>query len=365
MLAVPPAELGNQPLLASVPAMERFTKRKRYHDPLAKLIAQAPELREMARSIANCGNCLKIFLELPEDADPFAMLADYNPCNRRACPMCEWRRSLVWRGRLMAGLEAFFAAHPTHTAIFLTLTARTVPFGQLGQEIKHLHASWKRLTECRFFPSSFWFRRTEVTRARPSRGDDGVPVAPTPKFAGRREPTEKRHADITDVASVDPDTAIPLYAHPHLHALILVPASYWSHGYIKQVVWQAQWQMAARLDYSPVVDVRKARAKFTTGEAFYDARAAGIEAMKYTIKAADMTSMGRDLPEFVHQMRGHRLVAMSKALGRFVPEHDPTAAEMSDDREAGLPRLNPGVMCLAQWDRTISDYVLTPAEGGR
>lgn len=343
--------------------MGRFSKRKRYHDPLSALIAQAPELREYARSIANCGNVLKVLLELPEEGDPFAMLTEYNPCNRRACPMCEWRRSLVWRGRLLSGLDAFFASHPTHRAIFVTLTAKTVPFGALGDEIKYLHSSWQRLTQCSFFPSSFWFRRTEVTRANPPRGDDGVPSAPTAQFAGRRPKPTEQEVDTTDVQIADADTAMPLYAHPHIHALILVPASYWSHGYVTQGEWQRQWQMAARLDYSPVVDVRKARATFTTGEAFYDAKAAGIEAMKYTIKAADMTKMGRDLPEFVHQMRGHRLVGMSRPLAAFVPEHDPTAAEMGDDREAGLPRLHPGVQCLAQWDRSISDYVLTPAEG--
>lgn len=365
MLAAPTAELGNQPLLASVPAMERFSKRKRHHALLAKLIAQAPELREMGRSISNCANALKVLLELPEEADPFAMLADYNPCNRRACPMCEWRRSLVWRGRLMAGLEAFFAAHPTHKAIFATFTVRNVRVQDLAGAIRELHAGWDRLNRCKFFPSAFWFRRTEVTRGLGPVGPDAPPGIRARKFAGPRRQTEQRHADITDALSVDSDTSMPLWVHPHLHALILVPASYWSHGYIKQGEWQAQWQMAARLDYSPVVDIRKARAKFTTGEAFYDARAAGIEAMKYTVKAADMLQMGRQLPEFVHQMRCHRLVAMSQGLRQFVPDHDPTAKEMADDREAGLPRLYPGVLCLAQWDRTVSDYVLTPAEGGR
>jgi hypothetical protein len=141
---------------------------------------------------------------------------------------------------------------------------------------------------------------------------------------------------------------------------LLVPASYFSHGYITQAEWQRQWMMAGRLDYAPVVDIRKASAKFTTGEAFYDAKAAGIEAMKYAVKATDMLKMAADLPEFIHQTRGHRLVAMSRRLRDFVPEHDPTAAEMADDRAAGLPRLHPGVMCLAQWDRTLSDYVLTP-----
>jgi hypothetical protein len=365
MLAAPTAELGNQPLLASVPAMERISKRKRHHDPLSKLLSRAPELREMARSISNCANALQVFLELPEEADPFVMLTDYNPCNRRACPMCEWRRSLVWRGRLMAGLQAFFEAHPTHKAIFATFTVRNVQVQDLAVAIRELHSGWNRMVQCKFFPSPFWFRRTEVTRGLRPADRDAPAEFRSGKFAGRRGNTELRRADITDATSVDPDMSMPLWVHPHLHTLILVPASYWGRDYIKLGEWQRQWQMAARLDYSPVVDVRKARAKFTTGEAFYDAKAAGIEAMKYTVKAADMLQMGRQLPEFVHQMRCHRLVAMSQQLRQFVPDHDPTAKEMADDREAGLPRLHPGVLCLAQWDCTISDYVLTPAEGGR
>lgn len=357
MLTVAAVELGDQPLLASVPAMARISKRKRHHEPLATLLHRAPELREMARSISNCANVLQVLLELPEEGDPFAMLTDYNPCNRRACPMCEWRRSLVWRGRLFTGLDAFFASHPTHRAIFLTLTVKNVAVGALADEIKHMHASWQRFVQCSFFPSDFWFRRTEVTRGRAPAGDDGVPIC-------HRARQRSGQPDTTDAGTADVGTAGPLYVHPHIHALILVPASYWGKRYVTQGEWQRQWQMAARLDYTPTVDVRKARATFTTGEAFYDAKAAGIEAMKYTIKAADMLQMGQQLPEFVHQMRGHRLVAMSRALGRFVPEHDPTAKEMADDREVGLPRLHPGVMCLAQWDRTISDYVLTPTEGG-
>jgi plasmid rolling circle replication initiator protein Rep len=365
MLAAPTAELGDRPLLASVPAMARFTKRKRFHADIANLLRQAPELVEMARSIQNCADALEVLLELPEGGDPFAMLTGYNPCNRRACPMCEWRRSLVWRGRLMPGLDAFFDAHPTHRAIFLTLTVRNVPLVELRQSIKDIHAAWNRLLQWREFPTNFWFRRTEITVGQPSFADD-LPVAkPARKSAGRRRVGIPDGPDSSPEGHRVPDLASSqalqgVWCHPHIHALLLVPASYFSHGYVRNSEWQRQWMMAGRLDYAPVVDVRRAAAKFTTGEAFYDAKAAGIEAMKYAVKATDMLKMAADLPEFIHQTRGHRLVAMSQGLRSFVPEHEPTALEMGDDRAAGLPRLHPGVSCLAQWDRKLSSYVLTP-----
>jgi hypothetical protein len=346
--------------MGTLPAMARFTKRKRFHGDIANLLRQAPELTEMARSIANCADALEVLLELPEGGDPFALLTDYNPCNRRACPMCEWRRSLVWRGRLMPGLDAFFDAHPTHRAVFLTLTVRNVPLGELRQSIKDVHAAWHRLTKWRGFPSDFWFRRTEFTLGQPSFTDD-LPRAPRRNkvpAAGGPEPSgpiggvlRANHHGIPGVG---------LWVHPHIHALVLVPASYFSRGYITQTEWAQEWAAAGRLDYQPVVDIRKARAKFTTGEAFFDAKAAGIEAMKYTIKATDMLKMAADLPEFIHQTRGHRLVAMSRKLRQYVPAHEPSTGEMSDDRIAGLPHLHPGVLCVAQWDRSLSDYVLTP-----
>lgn len=345
MDAVAAAASGTRPVLASVPAMARFTSRKRHHQPVALLLAQADELREMARSIANCANSLRVLLELPEGGDPFAMLTGYNPCNRRVCPMCEWRRSMVWRGRLLSGLEKFWEVHPTHRAIFATFTVRNVPVQELGRTIKDMHSAWNRLAQCKFFPTAYWFRRTEVTLQHVN----GFPLA------GRVTvlPTDR---DVSEPSS----TWGPVMAHPHIHALLLVPASYFSHGYVRQTEWQKQWQMAARLDYAPVVDVRRARATCTTGESFYDAKAAGIEAMKYAVKATDLVKLKADLPEFVHQIRGHRLVSMSSKLSAFVPEHDPTAAEMGDDREAGLPRLFPGVECLAQWDQAVQNYTLRP-----
>jgi hypothetical protein len=288
------------------------------------------------------------------------MLTGYNPCNRRACPMCEWRRSRIWRGRLLHGLDAFFAEHPTHKAVFLTLTVRNVPLGELADSIKHLHASWDRLQRCAFFPTAFWFRRTEVTISRLHGGPDCAAANVESKIAGRRHSMEDMEG-VEQVKAQGPAAGWgPAMAHPHIHALLLVPASYFSNGYVRKTEWQQQWMMAARLDYAPIIDIRRASAKWSTDDALRDAKCGAIEAMKYTVKATDMLKAGDDLPEFIRQMRSHHLVAASRKLRKYLPTDAPNVAELRDERIDGLMREHPGVMCLAQWDAASSSYTLTP-----
>ena len=365
MLAAATAELGGLPPGTSVPGLQRFSKRKRHHRPIAMALGRSPELDSYARAIGNCANTLELALGLPEGQEPTLQLTDCNPCNRRLCPFCEWRRSRVWRGRLVGGLGPFFEHRPTDSAVFLTLTQRNVPLGELGATIKEMHRSWNRLVKWRQFPTEYWFRRTEITIGQPSFTDD-LPRAPRGR-AKQAEvvataPDQRPQGQGLDSHAPAGETApgTGVWCHPHIHALLLVPASYWGRSYIRQGEWQKQWMMAARLDYAPVVDIRRAKAKASSGERFEDAKDAAIEAAKYTTKATDLIGLGESLPEFAHQMRHHRLVAMSQPLGRFVPEHDPTRQEMADERDPSLPAVHPTVSCIAQWCEQRSDYVLTP-----
>ncbi|NDB66146.1 MAG: replication protein, partial [Euryarchaeota archaeon] len=114
------------------------------------------------------------------------------------------------------------------SALFLTLTVKNCQLYELRETVRHLHRSFKRLTLIQGFPTSAWFRRTEVTLGK-SLGGSGPLFAPQ--------------------------------VHPHIHALLLVRPSYWSRDYWSQLKWQKEWQMAARLDYPPVVDIRRARPK--------------------------------------------------------------------------------------------------------
>jgi plasmid rolling circle replication initiator protein Rep len=365
MLAAPTAELGDRPMLPSVAAMERFSKRKRFHRPIAMALQKAPELQGLASAIANCAQTLHIQLELPEGAPPVALLKDCRPCNRRLCPFCGWRRSKVWRGRMRDGLPRFFAEHPSHKAVFLTLTVRNCRVEDLGETLKEMHRAWNRLLKVSAFPTEFWFRSTEVTLGRPSYTDD-LPKAPRLCNSHQLRTDAEIPPGCACVPDENPDDMPETreghtrWCHPHIHALLLVPASYFGKGYVKQSEWERQWQMALRADYRPRVDIRRARAKDGAEGQAEDTKDAALEAAKYVTKATDLLQMGNQLPEFAHQIRGHRLSAMSTKLRKYVPAHDPSGEEMSTDVNSSLPSVHPFIPCVAQWAETLSEYTLLP-----
>jgi hypothetical protein len=67
--------------------------------------------------------------------------------------------------------------------------------------------------------------------------------------------------------------------HPHFHVLLMVPKEYLERRhdlYVAQAEWAEMWQSARRLDYRPVVDIRRVR----------NVR----ELAKYVVKPADYLS---------------------------------------------------------------------------
>jgi hypothetical protein len=145
--------------------------------------------------------------------------------------------------------------------------------------------------------------------------------------------------------------------HPHLHCLLLVRPSYWSREYVKQLRWQQAWQMAARLDYPPVVDVRRAKAKPAhESHAHGDAVSAVVEAAKYASKATDLLALGGALPALHHELRGVRLYGVSKPLQQFVKASDPNVEDMLDVSPAMPTDQSPYLSATAQWFDDVQEY---------
>lgn len=263
-----------------------YSKHRAYNTPVCSSLAMDSETLDIAKAIGNC--CTSIGVEVPIEGPQTGhpLLRAANPCNRRLCPFCEWRRSRAWRRRFFEGLPKFHEDFPTHRAVFLTLTVKNCAVEDLRSTIHEMHRGWKRMTERSFFPSKFWFRRTEVTSK-----DGGI------------------------TASISPNM------HPHIHCLVLVPSSYFSHGYIKQLEWQKQWMDAMRLDYVPVVDVRRAKTKSSAGGASIEqSRTAALEASKYATKATDLIAMGSSLGKYHYAIKGLRLSASSKSLKPYITD---------------------------------------------
>ena len=302
--------------------LDGFTKHRKYNRAVAACLYGDPQTRDVGQAIANCSQrlTLRFGLKNEELSDP--ELISGLLCNRRLCPFCEWRRTRVWRARLIRGLESYSAHQPKMSALFLTLTVKNCQLYELRDTVRHLHRSFKRLTLIQGFPTSAWFRRTEVTLGK-SLGASGPLFAPQ--------------------------------VHPHIHALLLVRPSYWSRDYWSQLKWQKEWQMAARLNYSPIVDIRRARTKTsTTTNACTDANlAATLEAAKYSTKAADLLSLGTSLPTFHTEMKGLRLYGVSAELRHHIKAGDVGQKELLDP---GQESDEPSFTAVAKWFDSIQEY---------
>lgn len=84
--------------------------------------------------------------------------------------------------------------------------------------------------------------------------------------------------------------------HPHFHVLLPVKRSYFGKNYIKQAEWTSLWKRAMKLDYTPIVDIRrvKGRAKIDAEQIESDVREAMmeqkavLEISKYPVKDTDV-----------------------------------------------------------------------------
>ena len=303
--------------------LDKFTKHRRYNSPICRALVLDDTTVELAKAIGRCATTLGVEIDLDAERGPEALLRTVGACNRRVCPFCEWRRSRAWRRRFFQGLPEFHSDFPTHRPIFLTLTVKNCRLEDLRDTISHMNKSWTRLTKLALFPSTFWFRRTEVTVQAHGKG----------KQQGG------------------------FFVHPHIHVLLMVPAGYFSHGYVKKSDWQKAWMMSARLDYAPVVDVRKARSPSSSGGAtIAQSRTAALEASKYATKATDLISMGSGLAEYHHQMKGLRLSASSASFKPYIADSPIDDSELTDSGESPLGETLKGT---AVWFEDIGEYLFS------
>ncbi|MEC1385604.1 protein rep, partial [Bacillus velezensis] len=85
--------------------------------------------------------------------------------------------------------------------------------------------------------------------------------------------------------------------HPHFHVLFPVKKSYFTgKNYIKQTDWTSLWKRAMKLDYTPIVDIRRVKGKANIDaeqiesdvrEAMMEHKAV-LEISKYPVKDTDV-----------------------------------------------------------------------------
>ena len=324
--------VGKGSLQADSGLLESFSKHRQFNHQISSSLAQDMSTVDVAKRIALCSHQLLVEVQEHSQGPATAHLRGSRACNARLCPWGEWRRSKVWRARLFKGLARFEEHHLNYRAVFLTLTVKNCRIRDLKKTIKEMNQAWDRLKKCRWFPTEYWLKRTEVT--------------------------VEKHLDGLGQQS-EP------FVHPHFHVMLLVRPSYFSRGYVKQTEWQRQWMMALRADYAPVVDVRSAYTKGKKGQtgspSSFDAV---IESSKYLLKAASVQSLGPWLTELHHQLRNLRLTSVSKKLTEYVPSKEPETPDLEVDEQNISIDVQNRWTALAQWFEDRSEFQITEIREG-
>jgi plasmid rolling circle replication initiator protein Rep len=233
-------------------------------------------------------------------------------CRVRHCPVCWWRRSLMWQARFLRVLPEIESAFPTARWIFLTLTVRNCAITDLRSTIQHMNVSFNRMTKRPEFAHNTigWIRSTEVTKGR-----DGS-------------------------------------AHPHFHVLMMVRPSYFTINYVKQARWTELWKESARLDYTPIVHVQAVKNRRGSE---HPLRAAIAETLKYSTKPEDL--MDRDwLLELTNQVHKLRFIGSGGLLKEVLREsEEETDEDLMLFDENGEPQVDPEIFFA--WHRQIQRYV--------
>ena len=193
-------------------------------------------------------------------------------CRIRYCPVCQWRRSLMWKARAFKVLPMLVEVYPKYRWLFLTLTVRNCAITKLRDTLQWMNQSWQRMVQRKKFPAIGWLRSTEVTR-----GKDGL-------------------------------------AHPHFHCLLLVKPVYFNgKTYMNQKDWIEFWKSCLRIDYNPVLDVRSIRSGKQPTELI-------TEVLKYCVKESDLVADCDWFIELTKQMYKMRTVATGGVLKKYLKQ---------------------------------------------
>lgn len=208
--------------------------------------------------VRECGSFLTFsHQEHIKTLDKRRKLKKANFCKFRFCSTCNWRRNLNINRELLQALEAIEATRSV-SYLFLTLTIKNPATEDLKAAVAHLNDSFKRMSETKAYKDTILghFKALEIVGDKTPEGE----------------------------------------VHPHLHIILIVNSSYFtSRNYIKQDKWIDMWQKALRVDYTPVVDVRRIKAKKTkSGKQLTALQSAVFEVAKYSVKHSILTDKSDD-----------------------------------------------------------------------
>jgi len=267
------------------------------------------EFKQYATRIDFCSQLLDF--RLVPDADQGELkfkLSSARFCRVRTCPVCQWRRSLMWKAKAYKVLPKIVKDFPTHRWLFVTLTVKNCQITELKETLTWMNKSWQRLTQLKAFPAEGWLRSTEVTRGR-----DGT-------------------------------------AHPHFHCLLMVKPGYFGKNYIKQAEWVEMWRRSLRIDYNPVLDVQAVKKGAQPMQLV-------PELLKYCVKESDLVVDREWFIELTHQLHKMKAVVVGGVLRRYLRELENEPEDLIGEDEKGEGDLDEGHLYFG-WKQKLKKYKL-------
>lgn len=267
-----------------------------------------------------------------ETGEVVRKLAAAQFCRDRLCPMCAWRKSLVTFHQVSRMIDYIELHHPgKYVPIFVTLTMRNCTAAELPDEITHILTAWRLMMNSKnnrkpYRVAAGWMRTLEVTY------------------------------------NAAADTW-----HPHIHAIVLVPVSYFDTAgddYIDHDGWVAEWRWALRADYDPSVDIRTIK-----GERAH----AVAEVSKYTVKPGEWVSEDEDATDervrlLSTTLARRRLVmfgGLFKEVRKLLELEDAETADLvQTDGEDDVRGDVVVAMVRYEWQIGVTNYVCTERTEG-
>ena len=301
---------SNSPALSELSARDKPWDKHRQNADKVEALYAGSEFQSYSDRVRFCSEFLQFGLVHDDDYEAMKLkLRAARFCRVRHCPVCQWRRSLMWKAKAYKVLPRIVEDYPNHRWLFMTLTVKNVPITELKATLSHMNRSFQRLIQRKAWPAVGWLRSTEVTRGR-----DGS-------------------------------------AHPHFHCLLMVKPGYFGKNYIKQVQWVQLWRKCARLDYDPILDVQAVKRGDTP-------MCLVPELLKYCTKESDMVADREWFLELTRQMHKTKAITTGGVLKSYLKELESEPDDLIGKDEDADGLTDDEIRLMFGWQRKDKRYRL-------